>query len=166
MFVKETIFNLVFYKNYFIYFFELIKKNKRLFLSFIFYTLNFKFTSNFFSNVFFKKSTNLVFSSLKFLLVSKNNLISFVFPFFLNSMYKFVLPTNLYFYNNFVFRNKTYNNYVSFYKKLSFYKSNSQVNNSFEKSKTKLLSNLVLQPFIFKVVSLKKMFDFKQLFYF
>ncbi len=145
LFIKETKFNLKFYRAYFVYFINFIKNNKYLFLSFFYYTL--KYNNNYKLTI----SSAKIISSLRFFLFDKLNLLTFLFPI---SLYWINLN-----FNTFIKTNRTYKNYKFFYKKL-FLVTNVKVIRSKSEEKP---TNILLKPILFNISHLNSVMNYKQL---
>lgn len=147
LFIKETKFNLQFYRAYFIYFFDLIKKNKYLFLSYFYYFLKYKK-----SNLLTQTVTKKFVFSLRVFLFEKSHFLGFLFPSFL-----YLVNIN---FNRILKKNRSYNNYNFFFRNL-FLVTNTKSIKTEEKK-----INSGFKPILFNIGSLNRVMNYKQLLYF
>lgn len=160
LFIKETNFNLAFYKYYYNFFFKLIKTNANLFIAFIFYSLK---KANYNKSLQLSSNFIILLQPLISFLTNKANLFKFFIPFFFSKANKFIHFLNMKHKKGLFSLTHSYSLYKTIYNKLTF-------NNSKEimKKNTLYSSDLklkLLQPFLFTIKSLKHLFVYNDLLY-
>jgi len=155
LFIKETTFNFVFYKDYSSQIIKLIKKNNKLFIRLLFFLT--KFLVKKYNNIFVLKSGVLAqdFFFLNTMLFFKNNIFKIFYPIFFISYYKISRLYNITFTTS-----HSYLNYKKIYNKLF---PHIDLSLKIGVTKKKIVKFSGLQSFIFNIRNARNLFSYKQL---